>query len=274
LGSSDQVGRFVGILWGPFIRYVIQRISGIDFLVAYDLSIRVISQISNLPSVLFNTLLPVFSEFNALNNTEKIDKLLKKSLEYVAMTMLPLIVFILFFSNTIVKVWLGGVNLNVSFTIKILLVSAFVNLLTGPIYYAIISFGKPILGINKILISLFINLIALLMTYIFNLGYWGIISAEFLSVIFGAFYFIYAFQKEFKYKVTLYITRKIFIIFILSFFVNLFILFGYRYFKSAVHDNFFILVFMFSIYVVFLILLYFKFKIISKYEFTLIKTCI
>lgn len=190
LGSPDQIGRIFSTIWGPMAKFLVVNFAGSSFLVAYDLGMRLVNQVNNIPGIMFNSLLPAVVELSMGKEEPKLIKLLRYSTQYLALLGMPLILFVLIFSEGLVSVWLSGVNPDVVLTIRILLIGNFCNLLTGPLYHAAIGLGAPRLGLQKILVH-FIALISLIATTIWlNWGYYGIVLSESISIFISAVYFV------------------------------------------------------------------------------------
>ncbi len=207
LGSSDQLIRVLGILWGPVNKTIIQNFAGPQYLVAYDLTMRVISQVSSMPSMIFNPLLPAMAELNAKNDRSRLWTLFKRSLNYIMLAGAPLVVLFFFFANPIIAIWLRGPNDLVADTIRVLILSTFINILTGPLYMGTLAFGKPALGIIKTIVTFLTNVGLLVIALSLHLGYYGVVAAEFIGVLTGAIYFLVKFDKSYGESVVYHILK-------------------------------------------------------------------
>jgi len=269
LSSSDQWIRGIGVFWGTFIKYLIQKQFGSQYLVAYDLSMRVISQFSNFPNIVVSTLLPIFSSLNSQSEIDKIMSIIKKILWYLSLSILPIVIYLIIYSTEIVTIWTGKENDIISLTIVILVISSFINILTSPIYYATLAFEKPRPGIRKTLIAFLLNIMIVSISILMGMGYYGIIFAEFISTLISVYYFVHHFELDYKIRVMIPTLKGLSKILIYISPIILFFIFLKN--EIANLDNIISLILTFLLYLFGVAVLYFKFKIVGKYEIELIK---
>ncbi|MHB9011056.1 MAG: MATE family efflux transporter [Ignavibacteriaceae bacterium] len=275
LSRADQSMRITGIILGPMNKFLIQWFAGPSFLTFYDLSIRVVSQISTVPTMMFNPIIPAVAELNSKGEKDSINTLLSKSIYYLILIGMPIYFFVFIFSDSLINVWLGKPYEIVVLTIHILLVSSFLNLLSGPFYYTQIGLGDPKLGTVKTVLTFFLNIILTFVLILLGKSYYGIILGEAIAISLGSLYYLFNFGKKYKMKLFFTMWKSIFnslLLVLLSCFI---ILALFHYSQGIINwMSLFSWGVVFAIYYSIIAILYYKFKMIGVYEWDLIRSII
>jgi len=159
--------------------------------------------------MLLSALVPAISELDAEGKSEKILLLYEKGNKYLFALTFPIALFIVFFSENIIKVWVGnGFNDSILVT-QLLIIGVTVNMLTGIGTSIVRGIGEPIYETRYALISLVLN-IALGLLLVHYYGFWGIILATPISVIIGSIYFIWSFHKIYNLSFKIFFQKVIF----------------------------------------------------------------
>lgn len=151
LGASDQVIRLGGLLVAPSTRIILFGILGSSLLASYDLGSRLVSAAVLVPMALLPALLPAFSSLDSAEDYEGLRDVLLRSSKYISLLALPVFWFLVTFSEPLAAAWLGRLSPDVASASSILLIGAFLNVLTGPFTQALIGRGRPRLCIQKVL---------------------------------------------------------------------------------------------------------------------------
>jgi O-antigen/teichoic acid export membrane protein len=135
------------------------------------------------------------SELDARGELAKLQELYERSHKYLALMGVPLIFFVIYVAKRAVALWLGQSLSLVAAPLAILVVACFLNLITGPGYLILIGKGYLVPGMKSALFGMALNLsLGAILTYLY--GFWGAVWITSMSVVGGAAYFIYLFDKQ------------------------------------------------------------------------------
>lgn len=273
LTSADQVNRITGIITGTWNKFFLQRFSGIGFLTYYDLAHRVDSQLSIIPSTFFTPLIPAISSLNKRNDYESSGKLIHRSLKYLIYMGTPILLFFMMFSENLITAWIGDYP-QIAFGVKIVMIATYTNLLSGPIFHALIGMGKVRAAVIKLLIAFFINL-----PLVFFLGhywgFWGIIWGEAISIMISNIYFFKKGEQDVGIKYVHLILKTFFQVALVNLLsILLVIITLYSTLHILPWTNLIPWIAAFVLYYVFTFYLYKKLGFIGEYEIKLLETAI
>ncbi len=173
-----------------FDKLLISSMLGLSVVSSYEIASRVIQQIRQIPILALNPLMPASSEVAAKNNNVAILEIYKSSLKYLVALIVPLFGLVFFLADPLITLWLGENNRIIILTLQILLVSNFINLLTGPSYF--IS-----LGIGKVQYTMYSSVIGLVLNVTFSyvliklFGYYGAVWGTFFAFSIASFIFLF-----------------------------------------------------------------------------------
>lgn len=172
-----------------FDKLLISSMLGLSVVSSYEIASRVIQQIRQIPILALNPLMPASSEIAAKNNNVAIAEIYKSSLKYLVALIVPLFGLILFLADPLITLWLGENNRLIILTLQILLVSNFINILTGPSYFISLGIGKVQYTMYSSVIGLVLNVI-LSYVLIKLFGYYGAVWGTFFAFSIASLIFL------------------------------------------------------------------------------------
>jgi len=154
-------------------------------------------------SLIASTLVPVTSELNSLMERQKLSILFKKASKYTVMLMYPLFLYFFFYSDNMIKLWVGD-----SFNTSVLLTQLFIASL---FIIALISSGAEMMvGLNKVRelaiyagIGSLINLIISIML-VMTIGVSGVVIGTIVGSFIMTVCYLYKILKNFNISMGLF----------------------------------------------------------------------
>lgn len=182
LSPSDQSIRLHSVITTTIIRVSLNAYAGLEAVAAYDIGKRILNQVGGMSTVIFAPLTASTSALAAGDKLDRVRELSDRSMFYLALLLLPLTSFVIFFSKPLLQAWLSNVDVfQISLVVKLLMLSTMLELFTGPLTTIALGLNNVMLNVIKIAVSAFLSiaLIPLLGLY-FSFG--GILVGEFSAV--------------------------------------------------------------------------------------------
>ena len=198
-------------------------------------------------SLLSSTLIPVTSELNALADKVRLNLLFQKATRYTVLIIYPVLTFIFFYSETLIRLWVGdGFEASASLS-RLFMISLF--------FAAVVSIGSEMMvGLNRlrelILYSGIASAINLVLSIILvkKIGVSGVVIGTVIGTIFIMISYLYCMMKVFNQSI-LNLWRDILIrpIIITVVMSLLFFSVGSIYLAVLISAAFFLFIFLFMI---------------------------
>jgi O-antigen/teichoic acid export membrane protein len=195
LGATQQITQIWGVVISPTNRVILFGILGAPILASYDLGSRLVAGAALIPAIMLPPLLPAFSYLSSANDREGIRDVLLRANKYVNILGMPFFWFIMIFAGPLTTAWLGRPAPEVTLTARILMVGAYINLLTGPFTQALIGMGRPKLCIKKVIVGALFGLV-LPVGLALVAGLKGFLMGESLAAALPALIFLQKFQRQ------------------------------------------------------------------------------
>ena len=152
-------------------------------------------------SLLSSTLIPVTSELNALAEKVRLNLLFQKATRYTVLIMYPVLAFVFFYSEALIKLWVGdGFEAAASLS-RLFVISLF--------FAAVVSVGSEMMvGLNRlrelILYSGIASAINLILSIILvkKIGVSGVVIGTVIGTIFIMISYLYSMMKVFNQSIT------------------------------------------------------------------------
>lgn len=162
---------------------------------SYEIGSRMVQQARLIPVLMLNPLLPASSEFHAHENNDRIRELYYRSLKYLVVISVPMLGCLGLFAPEVINVWICDADELIAPTLQILLVSNFVNLLTGPGFFISIGVGSARLPMYSSLLGLSLNVILsfLLLSWF---GYFGAVFGSFIALMIASVFFLFLVHRR------------------------------------------------------------------------------
>jgi len=172
-----------------FDKLLLSSFVNLNVVGAYEVGARLVDQARKIPSLMLNPLLPAASEVHAQKQTEKLKSMYYRSMKFFLVLGVPLMGCAAFFAQPFVELWLGNVNSLIVPTAQILMISNFINLLTGPGFYISIGIGNERLPMYSSVLGLVLNIILSVILLKF-FGYFGVVFGSFAALIIASIFFL------------------------------------------------------------------------------------
>lgn len=167
----------------------------------YDVALRIANLIKIIPYTLLYSLIPRIAEFDLDKDKERIFDTYKNMSRYIFMIVIPIIVFIILYSDKIIFIWLGRTDfLKSAIIIKIIAIGYIFEILAYPAINTAFACKHPEFEVKKSLVNIFLNIL-LCTSLILSIGYVGAAIGTSISFIVSGIYFLILFYKNLKFKI-------------------------------------------------------------------------
>jgi len=156
---------------------------------AYEVGSRVVQQVRQIPVLMLTPLLPAASEFQAQEQADRVKELYLRALKYLVVLTVPMLGCLGLFASDVMEVWIGESDPLIVPTLQILLISNFINVLTGPGFFIAIGIGSARIPMYSALVGLSLNIV-LSVVLLQWFGYFGAVFGSFGALTLASIYFL------------------------------------------------------------------------------------
>lgn len=195
LSPADISVRIYSVATQSVIRFALVTYGGLVAVGAYEIAKRVVGQISGMSTTIFTPLLPTVSVLTRQDRQQTLLQLLERSLLYLSIASMPILVFMLLHYDAILQAWLGVEDVQmIALAGRLLLLATCIDLFTGPVTTAAVGMGTARITILKLAgpLILYVTLIPLF-GYLY--GFTGILVGETVALIVGTLIGLYVFKS-------------------------------------------------------------------------------
>lgn len=194
LGYKLQVSTISNLFHFQVDKVLLAYFLNVEFVGYYNVASLLASKVREFPLLLISAIFPAASELGAKTDKEGLGKLYFRSLKYVVLAGLPLSAAAIIFAKPFITLWLGQGYDKAIFTLQLLMVAYFVNMLSGPGFTILNGIGMPKYGMVSSGLAAFLNLV-LSASLALMTGYYGVVFGTVISMVVAAGYFIIKFHK-------------------------------------------------------------------------------
>jgi O-antigen/teichoic acid export membrane protein len=199
LSLGEIAVRISGIVASSIDKFLIGLFVGVSHVAYYDLTFQLLAQLRALPSSAYSMIVPLASEFQTLTRQEQSRIMFSKAMKYLHLMGVPLFGFVLAFAHPIISVWLGKELDLVASGLQVILLSNYINLMTGPSYAFSVGFGQFRTGLRfSVLLLLLSCTMSPFLTLTFK--YFGALWGYALSASVSSLYIIILVGRENKFQ--------------------------------------------------------------------------
>ena len=215
-GLKFQAISMSQMLYEPITKGLISKFGGLTVLGYYEMASRLVNQVRALIVSANQVMIPVVAHTVNINK-DAVENLYLKTISITFFVNIILTATLLVFTPLVSIMWIGIYEPTFVFSMIVLSLAMFINILCGPAYFSSLGEGELNIILKSQIIIGFLNLLLG-----FSLGFIfdgkGVIVSWALSVISGSLYLIYNYQKN-KRISTKFIFSKynVFIFLILAF---------------------------------------------------------
>lgn len=184
-----------GAVHQHFDKLLLSSFLNLRTVAAYEVGSRVVQQVRQIPVLMLTPLLPAASEFQAQGQTERLKELYLRSLKYLVVLSVPMLGCLGLYAPDVIEVWIGSADPLIVPTLQILLVSNFINVLTGPGFFIAIGIGSARIPMRSALVGLSLNVV-LSVVLLQWLGYFGAVLGSFGGLLMGSLFFLFMIHRR------------------------------------------------------------------------------
>lgn len=185
----------IGILqlfYDPTTKFLLSKYGGLDFVGFYEMSSRLVLQIRSLIVSANQVIVPTVAS-RVQNNTQ--DTLYPKVLNLVIMLAFPIGISLIILAPYISFYWIGYYEPYFIYSLIILSIGYFLNILCVPAYFSSIGIGSLQGILNAHIVMAILNAsLGLILGYLFD-G-WGVITAFAITILIGGEMMITSYHKQ------------------------------------------------------------------------------
>lgn len=164
----------------------------------YELGAKIAKIAQSFPEQLLPAILPASSEFHALNDKDRLQKLYHRGSKYLCLLAFPLVFFIIYHASVIMTFWMGKTSFKESVLALQVLCLAYVIMLLANMGRLIArGMGIPKYEMRSSLLIVILNIL-LSVLFIIKFGFVGALLGTAIAAALGSFYFISSFHRRIK----------------------------------------------------------------------------
>ncbi len=194
LGYKLQISAIANLFHFQVDKVILAYLINVEFVGYYNVASQLASKAREFPLMVISAIFPAASELGARTDKAGLEKLYFRSLKYVVLSGLPLSVAVIVFARPFIVLWLGQGYGKAVFTLQVLMLAYFINMLSGPGFTILNGIGIPKYGMLSSGLAAFLNL-ALSAPLALLIGYNGVVFGTAASMIVASMYFIIQFHK-------------------------------------------------------------------------------
>lgn len=188
-GYKLQISTVASLFHFQLDKILLAYFLNIGFVTYYAVAAQLASRIRAIPLLLISAIFPAASELNARADKESLYKLYFRSMKYIVLVGLPILLLIILLAKPFINLWLGKGYERSILTLQILTIAYFFNIVTGPGFFILNGIGKPQYGMRSSILAALFNLV-LSIVLVIKIGYFGVVIGTTIAMVIAAGYFI------------------------------------------------------------------------------------
>jgi len=193
--SKAYVTQIAVAIHNQIEKFYLARFVGVVPVGWYDISSDLALKLRGIPGLVLTPVMPAASELDARNDHSRMLSLYFRAHKYLAFIGIPLVVYTVLISRHLVELWLGPSLRIIAIPLSVLLMTNFVNLITGPGFLILMGRGKLRPGLYSAVLGVVLNL-TLSYGFIRAYGFQGAVAGTSISLCCAAVFFLFRFQRE------------------------------------------------------------------------------
>ena len=263
-GLKFQVVSIFSLLFEPITKALISKLGNLSIVGFYEMASRLISQSRSLIVSANQVVIPIVSEA-AFQSKEAIRKIYEYSLNLTILFSTIVIAGLILFVPIISIFWIGNQESVFEYSVAILAIANFVNLLCGPSYFGFLGMGElnPLIYVHVV-----IAVINLFLGYFLGLIFGGqaVIVSWGLALSIGSILLIIKYHKLNKIGNEVYLNKDNIITVITGVFFSLFfVIYQFKFSKILYQKHLYLIaILQFGVFVLVFSIILFQNKTIKK----------
>lgn len=231
-GLKFQVISISQLLYEPTTKMLLSKFGGLSSVAYYEMGSRLVNQVRGLIVNANQVIVPVVANA-AVKNKEAIAKIYANSMSIILFITVPLISGLIIFASSISLLWIGHIENAFVFTVIILSIGMFFNIMGTPAYYGYMGEGN----LNAILVMhVSLAVINLVGGYLLSKAFplYGAMLGWGIALVTGSFAILLIYQKSKTITFKSFFSTKDYILTISCLAVTIFaIAYSFMYTKST-----------------------------------------
>lgn len=194
-GIQLQVSRLADVVQAQWDKLVLTRALGLPAAAAYDIGARPAGRIRSLPITLIAALVPAISSLQAQDREERIASALMRGTRYLALIAAPLFGGAAVFAGSLLDVWLGPGYTTAAWTLRLLSIGFFVNVVVGALSLVSQGRAEPEYQMRTTLVQVALNLV-LSVVLVSAFGFYGAVAGTVTATIVGGILFFHVYGRR------------------------------------------------------------------------------
>ncbi len=196
-GYKFQFVSISQLLYEPATKLLLSKYGGLVLLGHYEMATKAVNQFRALLTSANQVVVPVVAEKAKTEDSSFLQSFYIKMNRILLLFNLPLSTFLILATPIISLLWLGSFNFDFIFSMFVLVISTFINIMCGPAYFSSMGEGKlNVLVIVHVSMAI-INIILGIILGLYAEGY-GIILAWAIALSIGSLVVIVNYNKSLK----------------------------------------------------------------------------
>jgi len=196
-GYKFQLVSISQLLYEPATKLLLSKYGGLALLGHYEMATKAVNQFRALLTSANQVVVPVVAEKAKIEGSSFLQSFYIKMNRILLLFNLPLSTFLILATPIISLLWLGSFNFDFIFSMFVLVISTFINIMCGPAYFSSMGEGKlNVLVIVHVSMAI-INIILGILLGLYAGGY-GIILAWAIALSIGSIVVIINYNKSLK----------------------------------------------------------------------------
>jgi O-antigen/teichoic acid export membrane protein len=201
LSFGLQGAQVAGLASSQLVRILVVRVGGLEAAGIYDIANKLVLQIATLPDSVYIAISPAISRMDSLDDRVAIRQLISKSIRYLLIFGIPACLFASWFAPEIIRAWIGSTNPMFAYAIRVLVIGAFVNVLSGPAYHGLIGLGRPGLGLIKALVWLVMNSTVTIVLGVLY-GFAGVLVGSTIALVSASIFLLVESERRYTFGIS------------------------------------------------------------------------
>ncbi len=194
-GLHLQVSRLADMVQQQWDKLLLKPFLGFSAVSMYDFGSRPAGRLRLLPLTAIASLVPAISALDARDDQERIHAAFVRGTRYLAMIAAPMFGIAIAFASPLIALWLGPGYSQAAWTLRLLSIGLFVNVIGGPLAMISQGRGEPQYQMRTTLVQAGLNL-ALSYALIVYAGYFGAVCGTVVATTVGGFLFFWVYGRK------------------------------------------------------------------------------
>jgi len=235
-GLKFQVVSLSQLLYEPTTKALLSKFAGLASVAYYEMGARLVNQVRGLIVNANQVIVPVVADA-AVKNQAAISKIYSFSMSIVLFITVPLMSGLILFASSVSYLWIGHIEPIFVFTVIILAIGMFFNIMGTPAYYGFMGEGSLNVILVMHLVIAIINLTAgYLLSKIFPM--YGAMLGWGIALVIGSSKILLAYQKKKAIPFKTFFVAKDYILIAAGLFAVLFTITFYFFLNKQANANF------------------------------------